>query len=160
VAATGEGQINLVDADATPALVGDTVATASVSGGVWGLDLGTGNVLWTRPDLVGITGIASANDMFYAAFASGGGLCAISPERGETIWCSRFGAGVLRDPVLYEDVFLVSDSEAGLFVVATSTGKVLQRLDPKGGFFSRPVEHGGYMIVMGNRSTVYALGIL
>jgi len=116
--------------------------------------------VWTRPDLVGITGLAAANDMFYAAFAGGKGLCAISVERGETAWCSPFGAGVLRDPVLYEDVFLISDSEAGLFVVATSTGKVLQKIYPHDGFFSRPVEHGGYLIVMGNRSTVYALTIL
>jgi hypothetical protein len=98
--------------------------------------------------------------MFYAAFAGGKGLCAISKDRGETRWCSAFGTGVLRDPVLYEDVFLISDSEAGLFVVATSTGKVLERLNPQGGFFSRPVEHGGYLVITGNRSTVYALSIL
>jgi outer membrane protein assembly factor BamB len=160
VSATGEGQINLIDADATPALVGDTLATASVSGGMWGLDVKTGNVLWTRPDLVGITGLAAANDMFYAAFAGGKGLCAISKERGATQWCSAFGSGLLRDPVLYDDVFLISDSEDGLFVVSTSTGKVLQRLNPKDGLFSRPVEFGGYLVVMGNRSTVYALSIL
>jgi outer membrane protein assembly factor BamB len=160
VSATGEGQINLIDADATPAIAGDTVASASVSGGLWGLDADTGNVIWTRPDLVGITGLATANDMFYAAFAGGKGLCAISKDRGETRWCSAFGTGVLRDPVLYEDVFLISDSEAGLFVVATSTGKVLERLNPQGGFFSRPVEHGGYLVITGNRSTVYALSIL
>ena len=160
VAATGEGQINLVDADATPALVGSTLASASVSGGLWGLDVATGNVIWTRPDLVGITGLAAANGMFFAAFAGGKGLCAISKERGETSWCSAFGSGVLRDPVLYEDVFLISDSEEGLFVVATSTGKVLERLNPKNGLFSQPVEYGGYLVVMGNRSTVYALSIL
>jgi outer membrane protein assembly factor BamB len=160
VSATGEGQINLIDADATPVLAGNVLAAASVSGGLWGLDVDSGNVIWTRPDLVGITGLVAANDMFYAAFAGGKGLCAISKEHGETRWCSAFGSGVLRDPVLYEDVFLISDSEEGLFVVATSTGKVLQRLNPKDGLFSRPVEFGGYLIVMGNRSTVYALSIL
>jgi outer membrane protein assembly factor BamB len=160
VSATGEGQINLIDADATPTIAGTTIATASVSGGLWGLDVESGNVLWTRPDLAGITGLAAANDQFYAAFAGGKGLCAISKERGETLWCSAFGAGVLRDPVLFEDVFLVSDSESGLFVVSTSTGVVLERLDPKDGFFSRPVEFGGYLLIIGNRSTVYAVSIL
>jgi outer membrane protein assembly factor BamB len=160
VSATGEGEINLVDADATPVLVGDTLAAASVSGGLWGLDAETGNVRWNRTDLIGVTGLAAANDNIYAAFAGGKGLCAISPDSGRTLWCSAFGLGVLQDPVLYEDVFLVADSEAGLFVVATSTGKVLQRLDDRGGFFSRPVEFAGYLLVMGNRSAVYALSVL
>jgi outer membrane protein assembly factor BamB len=160
VAATGEGEVNLVDADATPVLVDGTVASASVSGGLWGLDAGTGNVLWTRPDLSGITGLAAANGTIFAAFAGGKGLCAIAPKAGETLWCSPFGLGVLQDPVLYEDVFLIADSEAGLFVVSTSTGRVLQRLDDRGGFFSRPVEHASYLLVMGNRSTVYALSVL
>lgn len=159
VAATGEGQINLVDADATPAVLGDTVAAASVSGGLWGLDARTGNVLWTRPDLVGVTGLAAANGMFYAAVAGGGGLVALS-KSGQTLWNAGFGSGVLRDPVLYEDLFLVSDSEQGLFVVSTSDGKVLQRLAPRDGFFSAPVEHGGYLFLIGNRSNVYAMSIL
>jgi outer membrane protein assembly factor BamB len=160
VAATGEGDVNLVDADATPAIVDDTLAAASVSGGLWGLDVKTGNVLWTRTDLVGITGLAAANGRFYAALAGGKGLCEISKTDGATVWCSVFGVGVLQDPVLYEDVFLISDSEAGMFVVSTSTGKVLQLLDDRGGFFSRPVEHASYLLVMGNRSTVYALSVL
>ncbi|MCK9459178.1 MAG: PQQ-binding-like beta-propeller repeat protein [Proteobacteria bacterium] len=160
VSATKEGQINLIDADATPVVVDGILAAASVSGGLWGLDVDTGNVIWTRPDLVGITGLGATNGMFYAAFAGGKGMCAISRESGETEWCSAFGSGVLRDPLLYEDVFLVSDSEEGLIVVSTSSGKVLERLNPMGGFFSRPVEFGGYLIVMGNRSTVYTLSIL
>lgn len=160
VSATGEGEVNLVDADATPVLVDGTVGAASVSGGLWGLEAATGNVRWTRTDLTGVTGLAAANGSFYAAFAGGRGLCAVSPETGETRWCSAFGLGLLQDPVLYEDVFLISDSEAGLFVVSTSTGKVLQRLDDRGGFFSRPVEHASYLLLMGNRSTLYALSIL
>jgi outer membrane protein assembly factor BamB len=158
VAATDEGTINLVDADATPVVVGQTVVAASVAGGMYGVDLQSGNVLWTRPDVDRVTGLAEANGFAYAARA-GLGLTAVDPSNGRTLWTSRFGMGVLQDPLVYDDVMVIADSVAGLFVVSTADGRVMQRIDQREGFFARPSTHAGYLLVIGNRGTLYAMSI-
>jgi len=158
VTATREGEVNLLDADATPVLTRGVLVAASVAGGVYGMSADNGNVRWTRPDIDRVTGLAETNGLAVAARASTG-LVAIDPTTGKTEWSSRFGMGILQDPVVYDDLLLVSDSEAGLFVASSSDGRVLQRLDQKGGFFARPSGHGGYMMIMGNRSTLYAMSI-
>lgn len=158
VAATREGAVNLTDADATPVIVGRVAAAASVAGGLYGVDVESGNVLWTRPDLDRITGLAVANDLVYAARA-GFGLTAVDPRTGRAVWSRQFGLGVLQDPLVVEDVLLIADSEAGLFVVASGTGEVLQRVDQQEGFFARPSGSGGYLLILGNRGTLYAMTI-
>jgi len=158
VTATEEGALNLVDADATPIVIGQTVVGASVAGGMYGLDLETGTVKWTRPDIHRVTGMAGANGYVYAARA-GIGLTAVDPASGRVLWSSRFGRGVLLDPLVYEDVMVISDTVAGLYVVSTADGRVMQRLDQKMGHFARPSSYAGYLLIMGNRSTLYAMSI-
>lgn len=158
VTATREGEVNLLDADATPVLIDGVVVAASVAAGVYGLNADNGNVRWTRPDMPRVTGLAKANGLAMAARA-GIGLVAVDPTTGKTEWSSGFGMGVLQDPLVYEDLLLISDSEAGLFVVSSSNGRIMQRLDQKGGFFARPSGHAGYLLIMGNRSTLYAMSI-
>ena len=158
VAATEEGALNLVDADATPVIIGQTVVAASVAGGMYGVDLETGTVQWTRPDIHRVTGLAGANGFAYAARA-GIGLTAVDPLSGRVIFSSRFGRGVLLDPLIHDDVMVISDTVAGLYVVSTADGRVMQRLDQKKGHFARPSTHGGYLLIMGNRGTLYALSI-
>ena len=111
-----------------------------------------------RADIDRASGLAEANGLVFAARA-GLGLTAVDPHTGRVKWHSRFGLGVLQDPVVHDDVMLISDSEAGLFVVSTSDGRVLQRVDQRAGFFARPSAHGGYLLIMGNRSTLYAMSL-
>ena len=158
VAATRGGEVNLIDADATPVIIDGTIVAASVDGGLFGLSAINGNIMWTRPDLKKVTGLAKANGMAFAVRTEVG-LVAMDPGTGKVHWTSKFGVGVMQDPLVHDDILLISDSEAGLFVVSTATGKVLQRLDPKTGFFARPSGHGGFMLIMGNRSTLYAMTI-
>jgi outer membrane protein assembly factor BamB len=158
VAATDQGELNLVDADASPVVVGSTVVAASVAGGMYGIDVESGNVLWTRPDLLRVTGLAQANDLVYAARV-GVGLTAVDPRSGNVLWTSRFGTGVLQDPLVFDDLMVISDSVAGLFVVSTADGRVMQRVDQREGFFARPSAHAGYLLVIGNRGTLYAMSI-
>ncbi len=156
---SAEGQIRLVDADATPVVVDDVVAVASVAGGLWGLDPKTGNVVWTRPDMTQITGLAGENGAIYAA-RSGRGLEAVTASTGHTIWSRDVDTGVLQSPLLYDDVLVVADSERGMNVVSTASGELLQRLETYEGFFAEPATKGGYLFILGNRGTLYALSIL
>ncbi len=158
VAASRSGEVNLIDADATPVIIDGTIVAASVDGGLFGLNVLNGNVVWIRPDLNKVTGLAKANGMAFAV-RTGVGLVAVDPGTGKVLWTSHFGVGVMQDPLVYEDLLLISDSEVGLFLVSSATGKVLQRVDPKSGFFARPSGYGGFMLIMGNRSTLYAMTI-
>lgn len=158
IASAGSGVISLPDADATPVLLGGVLVAASVAGGVRGFDPDNGKLLWSRADIVGTTGLAADRDVVYAALA-GIGLMALDGETGQTHWEQRAATGVLRDPVVYHDVILVSDSEFGLAVFSNAGGRLLQRLDPKRGFFAQPSLAGGYALVLGNGGTLYAMTI-
>jgi outer membrane protein assembly factor BamB len=154
-----DGTVKLIDVDATPLVAGDILVAASVAGGVQGLDVDTGTVLWTRPKVTGVTGLAYSRGRVYTARSSHG-LTALDPEDGSTLWSHEFETGVLQDPLVHEDVLLVTDSVFGLYVVSADTGQLMQRLDQRKGFFARPSEGGGYVLVIGNNGTLYAMSIL
>ena len=123
------------------------------------MDAETGNILWARPDLEMVTGMGEAFEEVVVLRAGNRGMTVLNPETGETRLTSMFGMGHKSDPVLYDDVLLVTDTEAGMYAISLDTSEVLQRLDMNGGFFSRPREYGGYLFVLGNWSTLYAFSI-
>lgn len=155
---TTSGAIQLIDTDASPVVIKDSVVTASVAGGIHALSTETGKLLWLRSDIKGVTGLYGDGDTIYAA-QSGKGLLALDRTDGRELWSSRFPTGVLQDPVLYKDVLLVSDSEYGLYVISAGTGDLLQRVNPYQGFFAKPAEYGGYVLIIGNHGTLYAFDI-
>jgi outer membrane protein assembly factor BamB len=154
-----EGVVKLTDSDATPVIVGDVLVAASVDGGVQGLAVDSGRVVWTMPDIIGVTGLAQSHGVVYAA-RSGHGITALDPATGSIIWSSRFNAGTLLDPLVHDDVLLVSDSEFGLYVVAATNGELLQKVNQYEGFFARPSAFAGYLMIMGNSGTLIAMSIL
>ncbi|MCP4678107.1 MAG: PQQ-binding-like beta-propeller repeat protein [Deltaproteobacteria bacterium] len=153
-----DGTVKLIDVDATPVVVDGVVIAASVAGGMRGLDAEKGTVLWTRPEITGVTGLATEDGIIFTA-RSAFGLTAIGAE-GDVLWSKQFSAGVLQDPVVYNDVLLISDSEFGLYVVSAFDGRLLQRIDQREGFFARPSVQSGYVLVIGNNGTLYAMSIL
>jgi outer membrane protein assembly factor BamB len=157
-ALSANGEVKLLDADATPAVSGDIVVAASVTGGLQGLEADSGTVLWTHPDIIGVTGLAASNGMVYAS-RTNFGLIAVDPANGNLIWSQKFRTGVLQDPVAYNDVLLVADSIFGFYVVSATTGELMQRVDQREGFFARPSVGGDYMLIIGNYGTLYAMGI-
>ncbi|MDJ0764759.1 MAG: PQQ-binding-like beta-propeller repeat protein [Myxococcota bacterium] len=154
-----DGAVALVDVDATPVITKGIAIAASVAGGIQGLNPETGAVKWTRPEITGVTGLAAKDGVIYAA-RSGFGLSALDPIDGRALWTRRFKSGVLQDPVIHDDVLLISDSEFGLYVVSTLKGDLLQKLDQREGFFARPSIQGGYMLILGNNGTLYATSIM
>ena len=151
--------VRLVDADATPVVVGDILVGASVDGGLQGINVDTGNVEWTNLNVTSVTGLATNGEWVYAA-RSAFGLTAIKPSTGEEVWSERFQAGNLLDPVVYDDVLLLSDSIFGLSAVSSVDGHLLQRLNPSTGFFARPSIYAGYLLVIGNGGTLFAMSVL
>ncbi len=154
-----DGTVKLIDADATPVVAEGVVVAASVAGGMQGLDIESGTLLWSHPEITGVTGLAADGGVVYAARSSYG-ITAINPKDGSEMWSRRFATGVLQDPVVHDDVILVSDSEYGLYIVSSFDGKLLQRIDQREGFFARPSIQSGYMLILGNNGTLYAMSIL
>lgn len=154
-----DGVVVLVDVDATPIISGNVVVAASVAGGMRGLDLKTGNTLWSRPDITNVTGLATNDGVVFAA-RSAFGLTALNPSSGKIVWSRRFNSGVLQDPVVHDDVVILSDSEFGLLVHSSLSGDLIQKVDPREGFFAQPSIKNGYMLVMANNGTLLAMSVL
>jgi len=156
---SADGTIELIDADATPLVVDGLVVAASVAGGMQAFDISSGTVRWTRPEIQGVTGLAVRDGVLFAARSSHG-ITALDSKSGKVKWSKEFPTGVLQDPVVFKDLLLISDSEYGLYVVSTLNGELLQRLDPREGFFARPSVYAGYMLILGNGGTLFALSIM
>ena len=154
-----EGVVKLTDSDATPVVVGDVLVAASVDGGLQGIAVDSGKVLWTQPEVIGVTGLAKSHGVVYAA-RSAYGISALSPANGDLIWSRRFEAGTLLDPLVHDDVLVVADSEFGLYVVSQTSGELLQKVNSYEGFFARPSAYGGYLMIVGNSGTLFAMSIL
>ncbi len=154
-----KGVVKLIDADATPVVIGDILVAASVDGGIQGMNVNNGNVMWTNPNVSGVTGFTQSNGSVIAA-RSDFGISSIDPKTGDILWSSEFPAGNLLDPVSYNDLLLVSDSMYGLTVLSALDGSVLQRLNQSHGFFARPSLHNGYLVVLGNGGVLYTMSIL
>ncbi|MBN2718249.1 MAG: PQQ-binding-like beta-propeller repeat protein [Deltaproteobacteria bacterium] len=159
VAEADADDVLLVDVDATPVVVDNIVVAASLAGGVYGLDLESGNVRWIRSDLTKVTGAASSATEAYMVRAGRKGLVTLNPQNGHTHKEMLFGVGLKADPLPYDDVLLISDSEAGLYIVSAGTGRVLNLLDMDGGFFARPAQFAGYLLIMGNLSTLFSFAL-
>ncbi|MBN2528713.1 MAG: PQQ-binding-like beta-propeller repeat protein [Deltaproteobacteria bacterium] len=159
VAEAGADDVLLVDVDTTPVVVDNIVVAASLAGGAYGLDLETGNVRWIRSDLTKVTGAANQNGEVVLVRAGDQGLVSLKPQTGATVLEMHFGLGLKADPVPYDDLLLVSDSEAGLYMISSGTGRILNLLDMDGGFFARPAQYAGYLVIIGNWSTVLTFSI-
>ena len=159
VAEADADDVMLVDVDATPVVVDNIVVAASLAGGVYGLELDSGNIRWIRSDLTKVTGGVSADGEAHLVRSGKKGLISLNPLSGATHREMHFGVGLKADPVPYDDVLLISDSEAGLYIVSAGTGRVLNLLNMDGGFFARPARHAGYLLIMGNWSTLFSFAL-
>ncbi|MBN2803186.1 MAG: PQQ-binding-like beta-propeller repeat protein [Deltaproteobacteria bacterium] len=151
--------VMLVDVDATPAVSQNTVIAASLAGGIYAFDKDSGTVLWTRPQLTGVSGMTIFDSNVIAVRSGKAGLISLDVKTGNTMVEAHFGLGIKSDPVVYDDLLLVSDTEGGLYFVSGGTGEILNRLDMDGGFFARPSEFAGYLIIMGNWTTLFSFAI-
>ncbi len=150
------GSAPLLDVDATPVAEGDTVYAASLSGGLYALDLASGSVRWRRSDVTQVTGLTLDNGMLYASRAAQGLLC-LDAKTGATLWTRRVESGVLGQPVIHGDVVLVADSEGGLYAARQGDGEFLEQLRTGSGFFAPLTVFGNRGFILSNDGTLLAL---
>lgn len=151
----GTGQ-RFSDVDTTPVLVDRTLYVASFSGGLYGLELGSGTVASHQPEQLGITAIHRIESDLLLSKANG------TLERvqldGTTVWKRRISRGTAAAVVVQGDLIYVSESRGGFVACSATTGAELSRIESGFGFSGPAAFSGGRGAVLSNGGTLYAFG--
>jgi outer membrane protein assembly factor BamB len=146
----------LVDVDADPVIVGDTVYAVSYQGKLAIIDLRSGNLGWSR-DLSSYTGLAVDFSKIYVTDADSK-VWALSRDNGTSVWKQeKLHNRVLTAPALFGDYVAVGDFEGYLHLLSSYDGRIVGRIrvDRKG-IAARPVVVDDVLYVYGKSGTLAA----
>jgi outer membrane protein assembly factor BamB len=135
------------------------VQPAGFAGGVYGLDPGTGKLLW-NVDAQGVDGLATAGDMVYAATSvksvTTGGITALSTGTGELLWTFNFPTpvDVQAGVAVADDIVYTTTTLGEIFALSAGTGNMLWRVaDPAITFKTGPVVANGVLFASSAHDT-------
>jgi outer membrane protein assembly factor BamB len=146
----------LVDVDADPVIVGDTVYAVSYQGKLAIIDLRSGNLGWSR-DMSSYTGLAVDFSKIYVTDADSK-VWALSRDNGASVWKQEnLHNRALTAPALFGDYVAVGDFEGYLQLLSTYDGRIAGRVrvDRKG-IAARPVVVDDVLYVYGKSGTLAA----
>ena len=160
------------DVDTTPVpdegSEGSVIYVASYAAGVYALDAETGALVWSNPDIRGVTELTlwngrgktgGARKLLYAASGTSG-IWAIDPEeRGKVVWHQKLPEGGVSSPIPVSGVLMVSSTEYGLFLFSPLTGRVLDGLNNGDGFSMTPAAYGTRAFVVSNEGFFYGMRV-
>jgi outer membrane protein assembly factor BamB len=134
------------------------VAPSHYIGGVYGLDAGTGKLLWSI-DALDIIGLDAAGDVAYVGDGLKeeltGGVTAVSARTGDLLWTFEFPELVDADSGLVQSggVVYVTTALGEIFALDASTGRQLWRYsDPAVAFGNTPVVADSIVYASNNRT--------
>jgi outer membrane protein assembly factor BamB len=150
----------LVDVDANPVIVGDTVYVVSFQGKIAIIDLKNGNLGWTR-DMSSYTGLGVDFSQVYVTDVDSK-VWALSRDNGASVWKQeKLHNRYLTAPEPFGSYVAVGDFEGYLHLLSTYDGHIAGRVrvDRKG-IVARPVAVGDVLYVYGKGGTLaaYSLG--
>jgi outer membrane protein assembly factor BamB len=150
----------LVDVDANPVIVGDTVYVVSFQGKIAIIDLRSGNLGWSR-EMSSYTGLGVDYSQVYVTDEDSN-VWALSRENGASIWKQdKLHNRALSAPEPFDNYVAVGDFEGYLHLLSTYDGRIAGRVrvDSKG-IAARPVAVGDVLYVYGKGGTLaaYTLG--
>lgn len=146
----------LVDVDADPVIVGDTVYAVSYQGKLAIIDLRSGNLGWAR-DMSSYTGLAVDFSKIYVTDADSK-VWALSRDNGASVWKQEdLHNRALTAPTLFGDYVVVGDFEGYLHLLSTYDGHITGRIrvDRKG-IAARPVVIDDVLYVYGKSGELAA----
>lgn len=116
----------LVDVDAPPLVVGDTLFVVSYQGNVVALDRTTGRVLWSREES-SYSGMAVGGASLYLTDAEGN-VIALDQRTGASLWKQdKLHARLLNPPAVVGDYLVVGDLEGYVHWLAPESGAFVAR---------------------------------
>lgn len=156
---SAEGTPRFADVDTTPVVVGDTVYAASFAGGLYALELESGTVLWRDEELTGVVGIQPAGERMLVLSSGDLGVVCIDRIDRDIIWRTRIPRGAPGEPVVVNDLVLVSESQGGFVTLALQNGRELGRIETGHGFSAPASVADGRGFVLSNGGTLYAFAL-
>ncbi|MBO5752853.1 MAG: PQQ-like beta-propeller repeat protein [Proteobacteria bacterium] len=141
------------DLDVHPVRVDDKLYVATSSGGLYALNIETGQTIWQR-DIYGISSIRAFQDSLYISSQSG--IFRIKRDTGDTIWQNVIQKEALISEIaLGKNYIYASVQKYGLVILDRAGGALLHVIDMGSDFTAAPELQPGALTAFSNRSTIY-----
>lgn len=160
VVATPEGATDLarlVDVDAKPVVVGNTIYAIAYNGELVALEMSSGRPLWKR-DYASFRNMAIADNILYIV-DSVGRTYAIDRRNGQEFWAQTvLERHFLTAPTVFGQYLVFGDAKGYLHWLDRSTGDLVarQRYD-KSGFYTAPVTDGEHLVLQSRNGELVVL---
>jgi outer membrane protein assembly factor BamB len=151
-------QRQLVDVDTRPLVVGDQVLAASFTGGLGGVDIESGELVW-QVDVRGASSLVGLDGGNAVTATADGHVVWVDPTRGAVVGDLNLEARALTEAVRYGGMLLVGSRSHGIFVLAPDSPWIYTRFDTGVGFSARPAVSGDRFYALDDRGTLYAARI-
>ncbi|MDP4537706.1 outer membrane protein assembly factor BamB [Alkalimonas collagenimarina] len=160
VIATPEGATDLarlVDVDAKPVVVGNTMYALAYNGELVALELTSGRPLWKR-DYASFRNMAVAENILYVV-DSNGRVYAIDRRNGQEVWAqTALERHFVTAPTVFGDYLVFGDNKGYLHWLDRSTGDLVarHRFD-KSGLYTAPVTDGEHLVLQSRNGELVVL---
>ena len=157
---TGRSELErLVDIDADPIIVGNTVYAVSFQGRIAAIDLQTGDILWRR-DMSSYAGLGFGTQHLYVA-DDDSQIWALNPRDSAAIWQqAALSNRAVTAPIGFKDYVIVGDNEGYVHWMSNVDGKFVARQKIDGdGIITAPVVSGDMVYIYGRGGDLAAMRV-
>jgi len=154
-----QGLPRWLDVDTTPIVFDGQLCAASLSAGLYGIDVESGNLLWRDSVLANISAMTQVEGTSWLILSSAEqGVLAYDLQTKDTQWQHTVNGAPTQAAVDVEDsLVLVGESNGGLLALDLSKGTELSRVKSVTGFTAPPTTVWGQAFAHSNGGTLYAL---
>ncbi len=124
------------DIDASPVVDADYIYINSYDDKLYCVSKSKGEIVWSTRSGGFSTPIVAGDHIFYSN--SKGELSALSKKDGKELWKFKTENGIFTDPVLFNGLITVGESQGSLIFIDMLTGLKKGQIEPGRGVFSRP----------------------
>lgn len=154
-----DGTPRFADVDTTPLVIDDIVYVASFAGGMYGLELESGTVLWRDEELTGVVAITQASSRLLVLSSGDLGVLCIDRHDRAIIWRKRLPRGAPATAVIAGDLVLYGESQGGFVTLDLGSGEELGRIESQHGFSATASVADGRGFILGNGGTLFAFAL-
>jgi len=165
-----------LDVDTTPEIVttkaGSLAIFGSYEGGVYALDSKVGVMVWSNPNVLGVTdvtlweqpgyeraGIVRPAKRLLLVSTGTTGLWALDPEDGAVVWQRKLPLGGVSKPVSVAGAILMNATQLGTFLMSPIDGSLIDGIHLDAGVSTTPAAYGRRAYILSNGGTFMALSI-
>jgi outer membrane protein assembly factor BamB len=154
IADLSSGQRQLVDVDVRPLSLAGVYVAASFTGGVSGVDPGTGRLLWTVNEQ-GATSALAVSENTLALTTSVGRMLWINAVTGELLQVFDLESDALTELIPHNGMLLAASKGKGVFVLGMESPWIFTRFDAGTGFSTPPTVGIQGVFALDNRGSLY-----